>query len=123
MGAKIIVNIAGGVALLLWGLHMVNTGIVRAFGTRLRRWLGKVLKNTIQAFTAGIGVTAILQSSTATALMLSSFSASGVVALAPALAVMLGANVGTTLIVQVLSFDASALSPLLIITGYTALRI
>lgn len=122
MGAKIIVNIAGGVALLLWGLHMVNTGIVRAFGTRLRRWLGKVLKNTIQAFTAGIGVTAILQSSTATALMLSSFSASGVVALAPALAVMLGANVGTTLIVQVLSFDASALSPLLIITGYAVFK-
>lgn len=122
MGAKIILNIAGGVALLLWGLHMVNTGIVRAFGTRLRRGLGKVLKNPVQAFTAGIGVTAILQSSTATALLLSSFSATGLVALAPALAVMLGANVGTTLIVQVLSFDASALSPLLIITGFITFK-
>lgn len=122
MGAKIILNIAGGVALLLWGLHMVNTGIVRAFGTRLRRGLGKVLKKPVQAFTAGIGVTAILQSSTATALMLSSFSATGLVALAPALAVMLGANVGTTLIVQVLSFDASALSPLLIITGFITFK-
>ncbi|MCK9238247.1 MAG: Na/Pi cotransporter family protein [Thiopseudomonas sp.] len=122
MGAKIILNIAGGVALLLWGLHMVNTGIVRAFGTRLRRGLGKVLKNPVQAFAAGIGVTAILQSSTATALMLSSFSATGLVALAPALAVMLGANVGTTLIVQVLSFDASALSPLLIIAGFITFK-
>jgi len=122
MGIKVIINLAGGVALLMWGLHMVNTGIIRAFGTRLRRGLSRVLKNPIQAFTAGIGVTAILQSSTATALMLSSFSASGLVALAPALAVMLGANVGTTLIVQVLSFDASAFSPLLIITGFITFK-
>lgn len=122
MGIKVILNLAGGVALLLWGLHMVNTGIIRAFGARLRRFLGKVLKRRLPAFLAGMGVTAILQSSTATALMLSSFTASGLVALAPALAVMLGANVGTTLIVQVLSFDASAIAPTLLLLGFLAFK-
>lgn len=122
MGIKVILNLAGGVALLLWGLHMVNTGIIRAFGARLRRFLGKVLKRRVPAFLAGMGVTAILQSSTATALMLSSFTASGLVALAPALAVMLGANVGTTLIVQVLSFDASAIAPTLLLLGFLAFK-
>ncbi|TDQ39366.1 Na/Pi cotransporter family protein [Thiopseudomonas denitrificans] len=122
MGIKVILNLAGGVALLLWGLHMVNTGIIRAFGARLRRFLGKVLKRRLPAFLAGMGVTAILQSSTATALMLSSFTASGLVALAPALAVMLGANVGTTLIVQVLSFDASAIAPTLLLLGFITFK-
>ena len=122
MGIKILINLAGGVALLLWGLHMVNTGIIRAFGARLRRLLSKVLRRRLPAFLAGLGVTAILQSSTATALMVSSFAASGLVALAPALAVMLGANVGTTLIVQVLSFDASAIAPALLVAGFLAFK-
>ncbi|MDY0301948.1 MAG: Na/Pi cotransporter family protein, partial [Trichlorobacter sp.] len=122
MGIKILIELIGGVALLLWGLQMVNTGIVRAFGASFRRFLGKVLKNRFQSFLAGVGVTAILQSSTATALMLTSFSASGFVELVPALAVMLGANVGTTLIVQILSFDTSAFAPLLLIFGFMVFR-
>ena len=122
MGIKVLLNLIGGVALLLWGLHMVHSGIVRAFGAKIRLYLGRVLKNKWHAFVAGIGVTAILQSSTATALMLTSFSASGLVALAPALAVMLGANVGTTLIVQILSFDSSALAPILLIIGLIAFK-
>lgn len=122
MGIKILLDLVGGVALLLWGLHMVHSGIVRAFGARIRRFLGSVLKSRFHALMAGIGVTAILQSSTATALMLSSFSASGLVDLAPALAVMLGANVGTTLIVQLLSFDSSAVAPLLLVTGVIAFK-
>ena len=69
--------------------------------------LGTALGNRLAAFAAGLGVTAILQSSTATGLMVAGFAAGGAVALVPALAVMLGANVGTTLIVQVLSFDVA----------------
>ncbi len=122
MGTRILLDLTGGVALLLWGLHMVHSGIVRAFGAKIRRFLGSVLKNRFHAFAAGVGVTAVLQSSTATALMLSSFSASGLVGLAPALAVMLGANVGTTLIVQLLSFDSSAVAPLLLVTGVVAFK-
>lgn len=122
MGIKVLLDLVGGVALLLWGLHMVHSGIVRAFGSKIRRFLGSVLKNRFHALMAGIGVTAVLQSSTATALMLSSFSASGLVDLAPALAVMLGANVGTTLIVQLLSFDSSAIAPVLLVTGVVAFK-
>jgi phosphate:Na+ symporter len=122
MGITVLLDLMGGVALLLWGLHMVHSGIVRAFGARIRRALQAVLKSRIRAFFAGVGVTALLQSSTATALMLSSFSASGMVDLAPALAVMLGANVGTTLIVQLLSFDSSVVAPILLITGVLAFK-
>jgi phosphate:Na+ symporter len=122
MGVKVLLDLLGGVALLLWGLHMVHSGILRAFGARIRRILSMILQNRYRAFAAGIGVTAILQSSTATALMLSSFTASGLVGLVPALAVLLGANVATALIVQLLSFDSSAFSPILLICGVTAFK-
>ena len=112
-----LLDLAGSVALLLWGLHMVQTGIQRGFGPDLRRWLGTALHNRLAAFAAGLGVTAILQSSTATGLMVAGFAAGGAVALVPALAVMLGANVGTTLIVQVLSFDVAQVAPALILLG------
>jgi phosphate:Na+ symporter len=102
-----LVKLAGSVALLLWGIRMVQTGVQRAFGARLRSFLGMALRDRFRAFLAGIGVTAILQSSTATGLMVTGFAAGGLVDLVPALAVMLGANVGTTLIVQVLSFDVA----------------
>src|SRR6201996_3803363 len=105
MGSLILLDLLGGVALLLWGLHMVHTGILRAFGPDLRYLLSKALHNRFAAFMAGMGLTALLQSSTATALIASSFATAGLVALVPALAIMLGANVGTTLIVQLLSFN------------------
>jgi phosphate:Na+ symporter len=108
--------------LLLWGLHMVHSGILRAFGPDLRRLLAGALSNRFTAFAAGIGLTALLQSSTATALITSSFTAEGLVGLVPALAIMLGANVGTTLIVQVLSFNIAALAPVLFILGLVAFR-
>lgn len=117
-----LLDLAGSVALLLWGLHMVQTGIQRGFGPDLRRWLGTALGNRLAAFAAGLGVTAILQSSTATGLMVSGFAAGGAVALVPALAVMLGANVGTTLIVQVLSFNVAEVAPALILLGVLLFR-
>ena len=120
--ARLLMELAGEAALLLWGLHMVQSGVQRAFGSRLRHWLGVALGGQGRAFLAGLGATAALQSSTATALMVGSFAAGGAVALAPALAAMLGANVGTALIVQALSFDAAAVFPPLILAGVTAFR-
>ncbi len=117
-----LLDLAGSVALLLWGLHMVQTGIQRGFGPSLRRWLGAALGNRLAAFAAGMGVTAILQSSTATGLMVAGFAAGGAVALGPGLAVMLGANVGTTLIVQLLSFDVAEVAPALILLGVILFR-
>lgn len=117
-----LLDLAGAVALLLWGIRMVQTGVQRAFGAKLRDWLDRGLRNRFSAFAAGVGVTAILQSSTATGLMVTGFAADSLVALTPALAVMLGANVGTTLIVQVLSFDVTAVSPVLILAGVLMFR-
>jgi Na/Pi-cotransporter len=121
-GTLTFLDLAGAVALLLWGVHMVQTGVQRAFGSEFRRILSRGFGGRLQAFTRGLGVTAVLQSSTATALMITSFAAGGFIALVPALAAMLGANVGTTLIVQVLSFNVSALSPLLLLVGVIAFR-
>ncbi len=117
-----LVDLAGSVALLLWGVHMVQTGVQRAFGAKLRAFLGHALRNRFKAFLAGLGVTALLQSSTATGLMVTGFAAGGLVDLVPALAVMLGANVGTTLIVQVLSFDVAEVAPALILIGVLMFR-
>ena len=117
-----LVDLAGAIALLIWGVHMVQTGITRAFGPQLRRMLSYALGTRFKAFLAGLGVTSILQSSTATGLMVTAFAAGGLVDLVPALAVMLGANVGTTLIVQVLSFDVSRVSFLLILIGVFMFR-
>ena len=117
-----LIDLAGFIALLLWGTHMVQTGIQRAFGAKLRTILGHALRNRFRAFLAGLGVTAILQSSTATGLMTAGFAAGGMMALVPALAVMLGANVGTTLIVQVLSFDVTVVAPVLVLIGMLMFR-
>jgi phosphate:Na+ symporter len=122
MGQVVLLNLVGGIALLLWGLHMVQSGILRAFGGDLRRVLSIALKNRLAAFFAGLGVTALLQSSTATALMTATFLGDGLVGLVPALAIMLGANVGTTLIVQVFSFDVSAVAPILLAVGVIAFK-
>ena len=115
-------NLAGSVALLLWGVHMARTGVQRAFGAKLRNALGAALRNRLAAFAAGLGVTAVLQSSTATGLMVTSFAAGGLVDLTAALAVMLGANVGTTLIVQAMSFDVAEIAPALILIGVILFR-
>jgi len=119
---SVLIHLFGEIALLLWGITMVNSGVQRAFGSDLRWILGMALRTRFQAFLAGIGVTTVLQSSTATALMVSSFTAGGAVDIVPALAVMLGANVGTTLIVQVLSFDVTLIFPVLIFGGFMAFR-
>jgi phosphate:Na+ symporter len=122
MGTMVLLDLMGGVALLLWGLYMVRSGILRTFGADLRRHLSRAIGNRFSGFTAGLILTAILQSSTATGLMTASFTSAGMVALVPALAIMLGANVGTTLIVQVLSLNVSAAAPILLVAGLVAFR-
>ena len=121
-GTLSLIELAGHVGLLLWGTHMVSTGVQRGFGTVLRRWLGRNLGHRFRAFLTGLGVTALLQSSTATGLLATSFTATGVIGLAPALAVMLGANVGTALLTQVLFFNVALLGPPLVLVGVLLFR-
>jgi phosphate:Na+ symporter len=121
-GTLLLVELAGHVGLLLWGTHMVGTGVQRGFGPVLRRWLGRNLDSRWRAFLTGVGITTLLQSSTATGLLATSFTATGVIALAPALAVMLGANVGTALLTQLLSLNMALVGPPLVLAGVLAFR-
>ncbi|UCZ73795.1 Na/Pi cotransporter family protein [Dickeya zeae] len=112
-----LLNLLSAIALLVWGTHIVRTGIMRVYGARLRRTISDSVSRKPLAFLAGIGVTALVQSSNATALLTISFVSQGLIALAPALVIILGADVGTALMVRVLTFDLSWLSPLLIFLG------
>ena len=109
-----LVTILSGIALLVWGTHIVRSGVLRVLGGSLRRVLGASVANPFSAFAAGLGVTSLVQSSSATALLAGSFVSQNLMPLAPALAIMLGADVGTSLVVQLFSLDLSWLSPLLI---------
>jgi phosphate:Na+ symporter len=114
-----LLNLLAGVSLLVWGTHIVRTGILRLYGTNLRRVLRKSVSQRFTAFFAGMGVTGLLQSSSATALIVAAFTGQGLIGTAPALAVMLGADVGTSIVTLILSFDLSWLAPLLIFAGVT----
>lgn len=118
----VLLKFGGFTALLLWGVHMVQTGVQRAFGARLGVIMGRALGTRTRSFLTGLGITAAIQSSTATGLMITSFAAGGMVALMPALAAMLGANVGTTIIVQLLSFNLTALAPVFVLIGVWMFR-
>ena len=112
-----LLNILAGIALLVWGTYLVRTSILRVYGAELRRFLSVNVGNRFMALLAGLGVTSLLQSSTATALLTTSFAGSGLIATAPALAIMLGADIGTSLAAVFLSRDLTWLSPLLIFVG------
>lgn len=119
-GQAVLLHLLGGVALLIWATRMVKTGILRAFGEELRRTLTSTTRNPLAACLAGIVAATALQSSTATGLLLVSFAERAMIALPAALAVMLGADIGSTLVVQVLSFNLQAFVPILLIAGVVA---
>ncbi len=121
-GTMMLLHLGGYVALLLWGIHMVQTGITRAFGASLRRFMTLHLGSRWRAFASGLSITALMQSSTAAGMLTTSFVASGAISLVPALAVMLGANVGTTLIVQVMTFNIAAAAPIFVLIGVVAFK-
>ena len=114
---KHLLNLLAAIALLVWGTHLVRTGILRVLGANLRAVLAHATGNRATAALAGVGVTALVQSSTATALIVAAFVGQGLITLPAALAVMLGADVGTSLMAVVFHFDLSWLSPLLIFIG------
>ncbi|WP_448091468.1 Na/Pi cotransporter family protein [Pseudomonas lini] len=112
-----LLNLLSAVTLLIWGTHIVRTGILRVYGSNLRHVIAHNMSRRWLAFVAGIMVTSMVQSSNATAMLVTSFVGQGLMALTPALATMLGADVGTALMARVLTLDLSWLSPLLIFLG------
>ena len=112
-----LLNLLAAISLLVWGTHIVRTGVLKVFGENLRRILARSFANRFTALLAGMGVTSIVQSATATCLIVASFVGKGLVGGDAALAVMLGADVGSSLMAVVFSLDLSWLSPLLIFVG------
>lgn len=112
-----LLNLLAAIALLVWGTHIVRTGMLRVFGENLRGVLQASFSNRFASAFAGLGVTSLVQSSTATCLIVASFVGQGLVPASAALAAMLGADVGTALMAVVYSFDLSWVSPLLIFVG------
>ena len=116
-GFDLFASFVGFVALLLWGVRMVRTGITRTFTGQMRHVLAAGTRNRFAAFGTGLLATMALQSSTATALIVSSFVARDLMSLTAALAMMLGADVGTTLAAFLFSIDLQWLPPTLIAVG------
>lgn len=112
-----LIHILSSVALLVWGTHIVKSGVLRVFGAGLRRTLSGSIGNRFHAFLAGLGVTGLVQSSSATAALTAAFVAQNLIPLPVALAIMLGADVGTSVVVQLFSFDLSFLAPIAIGAG------
>lgn len=115
-------DLAGYVALLLWGTHMVTSGVQRGYGAVLRQSLGRLLRTGRSAFGAGLAVTLALQSSTATSLMGASFVAEGLIGLETGYLMMLGANVGTALVARALSFPIAEWAPVALLIGFIIFR-
>tara|TARA_B100001750_G_scaffold247805_1_gene274945 strand:+ start:194 stop:1822 length:1629 start_codon:yes stop_codon:yes gene_type:complete len=112
-----LLTILSGVCLLLWGLRTVKRAVLRGYGAQVQAIIAAGTKNRIFAFVCGFGTTLFLQSSTATALLASSFVGRGLMKVTGGIAVMIGADVGTSIVAQVLSFDMRWLAPCLLSFG------
>lgn len=113
----LLLHLAGAVTLLLWAVRMVRTGIERSQEPALKRLLRESKSGRLRAAAIGTGIAVVLQSSTAVAVLAAGFAGSGVITLATGLALMLGADLGSALVVQILSFDLSLLVPVLLLGG------
>ena len=112
-----LIDLLGAGALLIWGLRLIKTGIMNAFGSSLRQWIGKGTGNRVKAAASGLVATLALQSSTATAVITASFAGRGIIKPRMAQAVMLGANVGTAIAAVILSMDVHWIGSALILIG------
>jgi phosphate:Na+ symporter len=119
-GTELLLTLLGGVALLLWGVRMIRTGLTRAFGATLRAAISRASHSRLTAFAAGAGVAGVLQSSTATVILVSSFLERSLFALPVALAIVLGADVGTTLVAQVFALNIKWVWTLAMLAGVVA---
>jgi phosphate:Na+ symporter len=120
-GTMVIVNLLGGVALLLWGVRMVRTGVLRAWGDALKRFIENNLSNRTTAFASGAVATLMLQSGTATALIITGLASSGVIGAATGIAVLLGADLGSAVVSAVFAIAGplvTGLSSVLLFAGF-----
>lgn len=113
----VLLHLAGATMLLLFAVHMVRTGMERAHGAALKRLLGEARRGRVKAAAGGVSMAVMLQSSTAVAMLCCGFAASGVLPLPVGLSLLLGADLGSALVVRVLSFDLGWLVPAFLFAG------
>lgn len=121
MGMKDILTLLGGLALFLYGMQMMSNGLETAAGNRMKAILEKLTANRVKGVLVGAGITAVIQSSSATTVMVVGFVNSGLMTLKQAVWVIMGANIGTTITGQLIALDIGAVAPVFAIAGVAAI--
>lgn len=121
MGITDVLSLFGGLALFLYGMQMMSTGLEAAAGNRMKSILEKLTSNRIKGVLVGAAITAVIQSSSATTVMVVGFVNSGLMTLKQAVWVIMGANIGTTITGQLIALDIGAIAPLFAIAGVAAI--
>ena len=117
MGIEIILGLLGGLALFLYGMQMMSTGLEAAAGDRLKSILEKLTSNRFLGVIVGALITAVIQSSSATTVMVVGFVNAKMMTLRQAVWIIMGANIGTTITGQLIALDVGAIAPLFAIIG------
>lgn len=117
MGITDILSLLGGLALFLYGMQMMSTGLEAAAGNKMKSILEKLTSNRIKGVLVGAVITAVIQSSSATTVMVVGFVNSGMMTLKQAVWIIMGANIGTTITGQLIALDIGALAPLFAFVG------
>ncbi|WP_346906059.1 Na/Pi cotransporter family protein [Faecalicatena orotica] len=121
MGIKDVLALLGGLALFLYGMQMMSNGLEAAAGNRMKAILERLTSNRVKGVLVGAGITAVIQSSSATTVMVVGFVNSGLMTLKQAVWVIMGANIGTTITGQLIALDIGAIAPLFAIAGVAAI--
>ena len=117
MNISILLGLLGGLALFLYGMQMMSSGLEAAAGNRMKRILERLTSNRILGVLVGAGITAVIQSSSATTVMVVGFVNSGMMTLRQAVWIIMGANIGTTITGQLIALDVGVLAPLFAFVG------
>ena len=112
--------LVGGLALFLFGLQLMTDGLKAMAGARLQDVLGKLSANRFRGLLAGAAVTALLNSSTITTVLMVGFVSAGLMTLAQTVPMIMGANIGSTFTAQLIAFDMSVLTPFMLALGFLA---
>ena len=115
------IELLGGIAIFMYGMQLANDGLQKRSGDQLRRWLTAMTEHRLRGLLSGALLSAILQSSTATVMMLVGFANTGLLSLEQAMGLLLGAGIGTTVVVQVMSFKLSQAAMLIVVIGFVLL--
>lgn len=117
MGISDILSLLGGLALFLYGMQMMSNGLEAAAGNKMKQILEKLTSNRFKAVLVGAAITAVIQSSSATTVMVVGFVNSGLMTLNQAVWIIMGANIGTTITGQLIALDMGAIAPLIAFLG------